>query len=309
MNRRTRKLATILIVVGILAVICAWTMGGSEHSSREICIDEPFNRVEIRDTEAKVRVLRSEDDTCVVQLEENGRGTYDVRVEGGTLRIDKKDKWYDYIHIFGLGFDGPELTLSLPEKAYDELNVRSTSGGVALDGVRAKEISAESTSGSVRAEYLQAETVALKSTSGSVRATELRAETLSMRSTSGGVRGETIDVKSLQARSTSGGIRLEGVSTVELTAENTSGSITLSELNASGAVHAKSVSGGIRLEDADAADFQLKCTSGSIKGNVRSGKQFDVHATSGSVNVPPSEANAGRFQAETTSGSIRISVE
>lgn len=275
-ERRALKMGAVLIGIGVLAFVGVLAANNFDFSSfvqgaslvrREVKPEGAFDRVEVRDASADVLLLPSEDGTCSVHCDEDGRGAYVVEVRDGTLRIRKETKWYE--NILNFNFVRTEVAVRLPEAAYRSLAVQTASGSIRIEGLNAEEIDARTASGGIRIADLDAERISAHSVSGGVQLSALRAEALDAGSTSGGV--------------------------------------ALSDCIASGGVQIRTVSGGIRVDAADAASFELSSVSGSIRGSLNSAKDFDVHSVSGRIAVPNSVATGGSFSASTTSGSIEIS--
>ena len=155
-----------------------------------------------------------------------------------------------------------------------ELNIQSSSGGVAVDGASPDSLFISCSSGSIQLANSTAGEVTLRSTSGSVKA-------------------ENVRCKAFESICTSGSQRL--------------GSVI-----AEGLLRVDGTSGSVKLDDCDAGEVQVEVVSGSVSGNFLTPKVYDLRSASGSVAAPSSAAptpgsnSAGRCTVRTTSGSIRF---
>ena len=315
-KRRWLRIALALIGAGALVFVAAFAaggfdlkaLGGGDSLARAPYLpDEDFDRVEIRDDLALVRILPAGDGVCKVQCDEAREGSCTVEVEDGVLRIQREQKWYERI---GVRFDQPEVTVLLPQARYRAIDARTASGDIEIEDLEADEMKLECTSGNLTLRNVRAGELEAKSSSGDIKALDCAFEgEAELDATRGSVRIAGTEADGLSVETTSGGIEIEGVNAGQLEAESTSGGIALIDLNAVGRADLHTASGDIRLERADAGAFEIRTTSGSVRGSVLSDKLYDVKTASGNVEIPSSVRDAGEFRASTTSGDVRITVE
>ena len=315
-KRGAIRIAIALIGAGALVFAATFAAGGFDlkaFGQGESFVqttyrpEGDFDRVEIRDDTARVRILPAEDGACSVQCDEEREGSCTVEVKDGVLRIRRERKWYEMI---GVHFAQPELTVLLPQARYRAIDAHTAIGDIELENLEADDLKLKSASGGIKLQGVNAGALEAESSSGSLKATDcaFTAEA-EFDAASGGVHIEKTDARELSVETSSGDIKIDGVNTNELEVESTSGRILLRDLEATGEAELHAVSGDIQLERADAGAFEIRTTSGSVKGSIRSDKLFDVKTTSGSIDLPPSIRGAGTFHASTTSGNVRITVE
>jgi len=158
------------------------------------------------------------------------------------------------------------ITIYVPDTV-NNINAASTSGSVHMDGISTTELYLRSTSGGVTVEGGTHENTRLRSTSGRVRASAYIAGDLYARSTSGGVAVQdystshrNVGGNGIQLRSTSGSVNFSTrapISDFNYSLSVTSGGMrvdgnSISGRNASGGngpvrINASSTSGGVRL--------------------------------------------------------------
>lgn len=251
-------------------------------------VEQPFERIEIRDLECDVRLLPAEDGQCRVLCSESEGIVTRVEVHDGVLQITRTDTRPWYAHI-GIWF-GTDLTLNvyLPETEYRSLFLHTVSGDIAVEGFRFEEVDLKSVSGDVTCDTVKVGgSFEVHSTSGDLRLRAIQAGASQIKTVSGTVSWADGAASSLQIESTSGDLRLEAVI-------------------AAGEMNLKTVSGDIKLNGADAATLQIKSTSGDVKGQLLTPKNFISKTTSGGVQLPPSDPSAGTCEIKTVSGDIKL---
>jgi len=206
--------------------------------------------------------------------------------------------------------------------------IKNTSGSVKVSGVQAEKLIVNNSSGSIKVTDSGAAEAEIINTSGGVTVTNGQYGKLEVGCTSGSVdvvrvtadgisaQGSSGSVEFVDctvsgdaaAKNSSGSIKFENCTADVISAENTSGSITLKNTVAATLARLSNSSGGVRFVNADAGELDVHTTSGSVKGNLLTGKMFDVRTTSGGEDVPASDRDGGYCAIETTSGSVKITV-
>ncbi len=274
--------------------------------------DEAFENVDVNVNSADVQVFASTCDEWKVESTEYDKVHYQVEVKDDTLVIRRVDerKWYEHIGI-DLSFISENVKIYLPEKMFESIELKSTSGSVTVnEGLTCESLVAKSTSGAVRVYSVTAEDViTAKTTSGQVSVAEVFTGKLEASSTSGRVNVSNIEqINTVVINATSGKIEATDINCREFTAENVSGGVLCSGVIAQDNINAESTSGSIKILRSDAETLNLKSTSGSIRGTLLSDKIFIADSSSGSVKVPQT-TQGGICKAKTTSGSIDITIE
>ena len=241
-------------------------------------------------------------------------------IEDGTLKIVQRlSRGIRIIVIYDIW--DTHLTVTLPDKLYERLFIKGSSGDFVLSDVKADTMEVHFTSGSGKLNRI--ETTGLldvQVTSGSLKADRLTGSDLKASCTSGSIRISQADFERAEVRNRSGGIRLTDARLGEAALSCTSGSIRSERLTAekvdaetsSGSVHldgtmtsvfAKATSGGVRL-NGTMTTVSAKTTSGSVR---LIGAMTDVtaQATSGGIHVD-SDVRPDRINASCHSGSIKV---
>ncbi len=282
------------------------------YRERTSTSDEAFVNVDVYSQSADISVFPSSNDEWRVESTEADKMYHQIEVEDDTLvirRVDERE-WYEYIGI-NFSFKTESVRLYLPEKLYESVELKSTSGKVIVnEGLNCEKLLAESTSGEVRVYGTQAkDDVVAKATSGQVSVNGVNTQKLYVSSTSGRVTVSNItDADSVNINATSGKIEAIDISCIDFSARNVSGGVTCSGVIAEDTITAETTSGSIKVLQSDAQNLTLKSTSGSIRGTLLSDKIFITDTVSGSISVPHT-SQGGVCSAKTTSGSIDIKIQ
>lgn len=253
--KKTAKLtrtAMLLLCAGILMFAVAFAVNdfsfdlkeGSEEMQDRIQarIDEPFTSIEIDESSADVRVLISEDDSCVFSYTNAPGVAFKFRVDRGTLKISSTRDWTKTL------FSSPDIVLELrvPGKLYNKIDIELSSGDMHIQGLQAKEMELEASSGGIFTEGIEADELSADTSSGSIQL----------------LRG-SFDIGA-ELEASSGDIRIEDVTAGKLEIDTSSGSITLARVDAQNtSIH--SSSGDVSGSFSSPKNFEIKTSSGDVR--------------------------------------------
>ena len=329
-------IAVGIIIAMIVAVTTDFGMFKEKNVITEVktySVDKDFKNIKVEDVEYDVFIVPSKDEKCKVVCNEEEKLYHTVEVVGDTLRINRINtrKWYESIH-FGFGFGGWDsltLTVYLPEKEYEELYIRTTSGDVfvetpytfsdakiygtsgdvMIENITANNVTATSTSGEVKISSINVKEDLYSNTpSGDVSLSDVTAKNITSESTSGEVKIVTANVKGdFRSSTTSGDINISNLKSQDISVKSTSGDVELIDTIAIGRLKAKTISGDIELDRCDGNSLNLVTTSGNVDGSLLTEKLFITDTTSGDVDVPHTSSDE-KCEISTTSGDIEIIV-
>ena len=318
-KKKALRFALICVAAGLLISFIAlaslnfsfFEMGTMEHAATTYTVTDSFTNIKVWGAECDVRLIPSEDGTCTVLCNETDRVTHTVSVKNGTLIIERTDnrKWYEHIG-FTWSYWGPmEVVVSLPGRAYGDLDVRTASGRVEIPGdFSFDNAGVDGTSGDVRFMAAVDGDLRLKTVSGDIQAGGMRPKTLTVTSTSGDITLNTIAVNAaFSCKTVSGSQTVTDLTCRSATLNTTSGDVTVSDLIASENIRMEAVSGRLNLIRCEADTLWLKTVSGDVTGTLRTDKAFATYTTSGTVRVPDS-TSGGACEVKTVSGNIRLDI-
>lgn len=194
-------IGVVLIALGIWWGVSAW---GSDKGfalnlpfmeTKPVNIEQSFDANSIKEvfvdvSSTDVTIVRGSSEKIEVRL--HGQASpkmadqYRLKGEemGNTLQIgvEKQDGFR-----FHFGYESVALTVELPEKQWDEINVKVSSGDIVVKNVEGKIIDAMTSSGDIELEETKASAIQLDTSSGDIQGQQFKADTLKFHSSSGDV--------------------------------------------------------------------------------------------------------------------------
>lgn len=329
--KKSLGLGSLLIIGGLIAVVL---MVGGNYASQFIFgnspdlveLDaEPVRHIKINSESTAVQLVPADGDQLKSHLEQRSMfGQYQMKVNTtrDTVEIEVERKG---LHLNILGFFRSSLTVHLPEKIWESLEVEVASGLITADQVTAEELSLTTSSGNLELSELQAEELKVTAGSGNITLVDVAAADLDATVGSGNLVVDGFTTDQFKFQSGSGRVDLtsgEG----ELAGSTGSGdiSLTLDQL-----LHPVSLEAGSGRLKVDAeqilANLDLKVGSGSIDVNVSDPDTLNVDYSGRSgASIPNgfhyttqndnriigyfgSEGSGATLNAQTGSGSFSIS--
>ena len=284
-------IAGALILTGIALIVIGGTcpykpFNYLEASPVNVEIVEDFDEVRIETTSDDVEIRVSEDGKARIESQENDERRLIIHRQSGTLFIEREnsESWISFWRADRM--DG-KITVFLPQKVYDKLDIVVTSGDIyAADGLKFGSVSLYTTSGDIDVRGITADDIVSHTTSGATEFCDIMAGKIKISATSGNTKLSEVACESLKMHSTSGEHELSDVSVVA-------------------AAEIETTSGDIEFERLSAAYINIDGTSTDIDGSIVGPMVYSVKTTSGDVEIPFS-AEGGECRLKTTSGDITI---
>lgn len=315
--------AVILIVIGCVTFVIAlaaagWDIGkiGVNNTDMEKHVYTPgeeFTEISVALSSEDLKFALAEDGVCRVETYTHKKAVPTVEIVGGKLQVSVADNrsWNEHVVFFSCGNVGASVTVYLPQKAYDSMQVTIGSGNTEIASCgRFGRITVGGASGNILCRDAEAETLTLGTASGNIEVRNLSFSAAELSTASGNIlfKSSAVTDAHVTAHTASGRIQLKDMACGGLNLETASGEVALEGVTASGAAHITTTSGAVRFRSSDAASIKVKTTSGDVSGTLLSDKIFATHTQSGWVDTPAS-ASGGLCEIETISGSVRISVQ
>ncbi len=300
--------AVVMAVFGVLLVgdgavhATAMFSGGSGSYKEYTFVQNDISALEIESGAGDVKLYPASDGVCRVQCTNSTAVKYKIWVNSGTLHVERQSRW----SLFPISLKEDLVRVYLPEKEYESLWVKSSSGGISVpEALRFRVAIISASSGGIGFSAEVSDELNLHASSGGIAVSGVSPRELIATVSSGGIALSNVDAGSVNLHSSSGGMRLSSMHCGELSAECSSGAMRLEDVIADGKIVLDCTSGSIKLDDCDAAELHIECTSGSVSGHLLTPKIYNASATSGSVRVP-SSGSGGICEIRTTSGSIHF---
>lgn len=240
----------------------------AESGSASYTVDGVFNKIKAQTSSYDLYITPWNESYASIEVDESIKDRIVVGLNGDTLDISTKysfdffnwfkfgeydfDEWLQHLFSGDL-FEGARVTVYVPEKTYEKLELTSTSGSIASEYIAANEVKLKLTSGSV--EYIQP--------------TEHKANKIELRETSGSATLRNAFTDEYDVHLTSGVAyiySLTGNGRIDLTSGNVEA--VMAELN--GDCTLKTTSGNIELTipEYSSATIEPSITSGDLYVNV-----------------------------------------
>lgn len=278
-------LAGAFIISGIIICTAILAVNGFDFSSLNTEPERTKSEYQIsRGSASNLTIETSDSDIILKKSEENGIKVtcyesdeikYNIKdSEDGNIKIKEKDsrKWYQMININFSATEETPLTVEIPDKIWEKIEIKSLSGDVNVSGFSSGDFSIETSSGDVDTLDMNAENINIESSSGDIRLNDISVK-------------DDIVTETL-----SGDTRIAKVFSRDI------------EIN--------SISGDVNLYKLYAINSSIETSSGDVLGNIieHSGTvAFEVKSSSGDISVPLSYENGERiFSVNTKSGDIKI---
>ena len=242
----------------------------SKYETLTYDITEDFQNIQIDINTADISFYPSEDGKCRVECKENEKFKNSVSVIDNTLTVKENENtnWYDRI---GFYIDSAKISVYLPEKEYNFLNINASTSDVLLGN-------------------LTTDTVKIKISTGDIKLTDINC---------GG--DLNLDVST-------GDIDLKSVICENFTSQGSTGTIKLESVLANNKLSLKRSTGNIEFSGLDASELDIKTSTGDVFGTLRSDKVFITKSNTGVIKVPKTKSG-GKCKIETNTGDIKIAIE
>ena len=210
-------------------------------------VTEDFTSIYVNGGECSVKLLPSDDDTCKVVILETKKIHHTVKVTDGSLSINRWDdrSWLDH---FGLYLYPLEVTIYLPQKEFDSLDINVASGNIDMAAdFSFQNIRLSSSSGTIELRNISCEELTANVISGSIILSDCYADTVDLKATSGYIGFFNCDGKSITMKTVSGNINANLQSGKTFSVSTVSGSITVPPDSSPDTCTATTVSGNIYI--------------------------------------------------------------
>lgn len=184
--------------------------------TKEVHIEKSFEASSLKNVEVDV----SSSDINVIR---GNSAQINVRVQGKASskiasKIDLKAKTKgDTLELgidqpngfqFGFHYSNVSITVEVPEKQWNEIQAKVSSGNISVEKIESKSIEAKASSGNIKLTSSQAAEMELSTSSGNIKAADFKADSLKFHTSSGDVSLKDGEAK-LKGDATSGNIRLD----------------------------------------------------------------------------------------------------
>ena len=235
-----------------------------------------FRKVSVRTSNGAVEVRRAADGDYHITVgygePRDERWRYDVREEGGTLVIEKRDNGWQLFQLFS---NIEPIVIEVPEGVVLDFDIKTSNGSLSMSGVSVRDARLETSNGRVEAEdvsefcpnimfleegIMECDTsLEVKTSNGKITLNGISVDEIVGRTSNGGIEFGGLKMQSLDLKTSNGGISgdvVGGRSEFTIQADTSNGSIKvddgsygkhLSEGNGVRNITLKTSNGGIQL--------------------------------------------------------------
>ncbi len=210
-------------------------------------INQSYENISIHTKTSDVEIVPSADGKTTVICKEETKLRHRVFVENGTLTIRLEDttKWYDHI---GIHFGKTKITVAVPEKAYNTVETKLTTGDVSVKDLTAQQMALDLTTGDMKLSQISCKSLNVKATTGDIILKNVIAEELlKAKGTTGDIKLKQCDAGELDIKTTTGDITGTLLSPKQFTASTTTGSVKVPQSGAGGPCKLKATTGDIKI--------------------------------------------------------------
>ena len=245
MSTKKRVVSAALAAAVGVSLLCGFGFAKKEYVYQQFETAEPVTSVTVQDASANVIIQAADTDHITVRY-----GTlpgedplYDISVQDGRLVVEARDD-VDVdttddglalvrVRIEGHNIDpwsGRELTITLPDKPYEQLDATLAVGSLKVEGVDAKNFSAVAAAGEAEVSDVQAEQLELASAAGKVILRDAQVQKAEVAAAAGSAVVENVEADALSVSGAVGGSSLKQVTAGDLEIASALGSIKLEDV-------------------------------------------------------------------------------
>ncbi len=204
----------MVAVMMFIAVLAYNRLSGSGHAEAQAEGQKTLSatgitNLDIETTADDIEVVPGDQDQIVALLDGDGSKngyTFDVVQDGQTARINLNGA--SSLFNFQMWDEGTTLKVTVPQKDWDQLTVKTSSGDITLSDLKARTLDVQSSSGDQHLNGLQiSDQATVSSSSGDITARTNTINHATWETTSGDIDSEQLDGQQAQMQTSSGDIR------------------------------------------------------------------------------------------------------
>lgn len=215
-NRRTLvALAFLLLLLGGIGTAVTYaSYDPVEVQETAVNDGEGITGIDIRVNNEKLIVLPSSEETFRAELQGSGKARdkdrLSMKKEGGNLVIGTERQRNP---IFSFNFLKRSLTLTVyvPERMYERLDIEVDNGAIEVHDLQAKQINASSDNGRVTMRNIISDKASISTSNGRVELRDIASSELNAHSNNGKIIMQKVEADALQFTTNNGRIELDAV--------------------------------------------------------------------------------------------------
>lgn len=158
----------VLVVVGGITYMFDTMKVFGENANKKVIAESSFMNIEVVTNNSDVMIVPTESlETTVKYTGANKKAKYifNAAVKGDTLSVQLKQK-RKFFFSFGFNSGDSKLTVSVPEKQYQNLQIMSDNGRINVENLHSEGIVLETGNGQIQVRNVEAKTVNVETDNG-----------------------------------------------------------------------------------------------------------------------------------------------
>ena len=247
MSTKKRVVSAALAAAVGVSLLCGFGFAKKDYVYQQFETAEPVTSVTVKDASANVTIQAADTGYITVRYATlpDEEPLYDISVQDGRLVVEARDD-VDVdttvdggpalvrVRIEGHSIDPTpdrELTVTLPDKQYEQLEAGLAVGTLKVEGVDAKTLSVAAAAGEAEVSGVRAEQLELSSAAGKVILRDAWAQKAEVGAAAGSLQLEGVEADELSVSSAVGGASLKQVTAGDLEIGSALGSIQLEDVS------------------------------------------------------------------------------
>ena len=246
MSTKKRVVSAVLAASVGVSLLCGFGFAKKDYVYQQFETAEPVTSVTVKDASANVTIQAADTGYITVRYATlpDEEPLYDISVQDGRLVVEARDD-VDVdttddggpalvrVRIEGHSIDPTpdrELTVTLPDKQYEQLEAGLAVGTLKVEGIDAKTLSVAAAAGEAEVSGVRAEQLELSSAAGKVILRDAWAQKAEVGAAAGSLQLEGVEADELSVSSAVGGASLKQVTAGDLEIGSALGSIQLEDV-------------------------------------------------------------------------------
>ncbi|WP_075620428.1 DUF4097 family beta strand repeat-containing protein [Paenisporosarcina indica] len=169
-NKTIFLLSLLLVVAGGILLIFTVSNVFDNKETKKVIEDSSFTKIDVLTNNAAVEIVPTKDSEATVEYSgasKKAKFTFDVNVKGETLNVQLKEK-RRFLFLFGFHTKDLKLTVSIPEKQYESIQVESDNGRITAENIQADTLKLETDNGQIQVRNTETETTDVDTDNGQI---------------------------------------------------------------------------------------------------------------------------------------------
>lgn len=308
-------LGSVLLVSGVALTVYAArkisNASGAGHIQNSYDIEEEYTSFNAQLSTADFEIKVSNDGKTKVDCDEKEKQHHEVKVVDNTLYVTLVDerRWYE--RWFDWDFRNMKITVYVPEKAYENLDIKTSTGFIKTPReISLKKLNAKASTGNITIASNVEEKIQAQASTGDITVDGVTTTDIHIKTSTGDITLNNVTANGdIDTECSTGSVKLNNTTFVNLDSQASTGNIKLIDSVGSKHIKIKRSTGSVRFEDSDAETLDIETDTGSVKGTLLTSKIFDVDTDTGSKKYPRGSTTGGLCRIKTDTGSIDISIK